>query len=129
MIATKVFVPLIKVPNGGCLFRKHIMHQIDQSLKRLSMEYDDLYIIHRWDYHNPIEETMEILHDIVKTLAHPNFTYSQTESKTKTAQHLPLVSFSDRMTPTRIEPVSSDELFYGISNSQILPSCADRKEI
>ena len=42
------------------------MSQIDQSLKRLGMDYVDLYIIHRWDYNTPIEETMEALHDIVK---------------------------------------------------------------
>ncbi len=66
VVATKVFVPMRKGPNGGGLSRKHIMSQIDQSLKRLSMEYVDLYIIHRWDYNTPIEETMEALHDIVK---------------------------------------------------------------
>ena len=66
VIATKVFVPMRKGPNGGGLSRKHIMSQIDQSLKRLGTDYVDLYIIHRWDYHTPIEETMEALHDIVK---------------------------------------------------------------
>ncbi len=66
VIATKVFVPMGKGPNGGGLSRKHIMSQIDQSLKRLGTDYVDLYIIHRWDYHTPIEETMEALHDIVK---------------------------------------------------------------
>jgi aryl-alcohol dehydrogenase-like predicted oxidoreductase len=55
-----------KGPNGGGLSRKHILSQIDQSLDRLGMDYVDLYIIHRWDYHTPIEETMEALHDIVK---------------------------------------------------------------
>lgn len=66
VIATKVFVPMRKGPNGGGLSRKHIMSQIDQSLRRLSTDYVDLYIIHRWDYNTPIEETMEALHDIVK---------------------------------------------------------------
>jgi aryl-alcohol dehydrogenase-like predicted oxidoreductase len=66
VVATKVFVPMSKGPNGGGLSRKHIMSQIDHSLKRLGMEYVDLYIIHRWDYNTPIEETMEALHDIVK---------------------------------------------------------------
>jgi len=67
VIATKVFVPMSKGPNGGGLSRKHILSQVDQSLKRLGVDYIDLYIIHRWDYHTPIEETMEALHDIVKT--------------------------------------------------------------
>ena len=66
VIATKVFVPMSKGPNSGGLSRKHTLSQIDQSLKRLGMDYIDLYIIHRWDYHTPIEETMEALHDIVK---------------------------------------------------------------
>ena len=43
------------------------MHEIDQSLDRLGMDYVDLYIIHRWDYNTPIEETMEALHDVVKS--------------------------------------------------------------
>ncbi len=66
VIATKVFSPMGKAPNGGGLSRKHIMSQIDASLKRLGADYVDLYIIHRWDYHTPIEETMAALHDVVK---------------------------------------------------------------
>ncbi len=66
VVATKVFVPMRKGPNGGGLSRKHIMSQIDHSLRRLGMDYVDLYIIHRWDYHTPIEETMAALHDVVK---------------------------------------------------------------
>jgi aryl-alcohol dehydrogenase-like predicted oxidoreductase len=42
------------------------MDSIDASLMRLGMDYVDLYQIHRWDYHTPIEETMEALHDVVK---------------------------------------------------------------
>jgi aryl-alcohol dehydrogenase-like predicted oxidoreductase len=66
VVATKVFVPMNQKPNGSGLSRKHILSQVDQSLKRLGMDYIDLYIIHRWDYNTPIEETMETLHDIVK---------------------------------------------------------------
>jgi len=66
VVATKVFIPMSKSPNGGGLSRKHILSQIDQSLRRLGTDYVDLYIIHRWDYNTPIEETMEALHDIVK---------------------------------------------------------------
>lgn len=65
-IATKVFIPMREGPNGGGLSRKEIMNEIDKSLMRLGMDYVDLYIIHRWDYHTPIEETMEALHDVVK---------------------------------------------------------------
>jgi aryl-alcohol dehydrogenase (NADP+) len=53
-------------PNGRGLSRKAIFTEIDHSLKRLGMDYVDLYQTHRWDYHTPIEETMEALHDVVK---------------------------------------------------------------
>lgn len=66
VVATKVFFPIGKGPNGGGLSRKHIMEGIDNSLRRLDMEYVDLYQIHRWDYNTPIKETMEALHDVVK---------------------------------------------------------------
>src|SRR5437762_2402709 len=52
--------------NGGGLSRKVIMTEIDNSLRRLAMDYVDLYQIHRWDYETPIEETLEALHDVVK---------------------------------------------------------------
>ena len=66
VVATKVYFPIGKGPNGGGLSRKHIMEAIDNSLRRLGMEYVDLYQIHRWDYETPVEETMEALHDVVK---------------------------------------------------------------
>ena len=66
VVATKVFIRMRKGANGAGLSRKHIMAEIDNSLKRLGMDYVDLYIIHRWDYNTPIEETMSALHDVVK---------------------------------------------------------------
>ena len=66
VVATKVFNPMGKTPNEGGLSRKHIMHAIDASLKRLGMDYVDLYQIHRFDPTTPIEETIEALHDVVK---------------------------------------------------------------
>ena len=65
VIATKVYSEMRKGPNGRGLSRKEIIHQLDQSLERLQMDYVDLYIIHRWDYNTPIEETMRALHDLV----------------------------------------------------------------
>jgi aryl-alcohol dehydrogenase-like predicted oxidoreductase len=66
VVATKVFIRMREGANGQGLSRKHIMAEIDNSLKRLGMDYIDLYIIHRWDYNTPIEETMSALHDVVK---------------------------------------------------------------
>jgi len=67
VLATKVHGRMHKGPNGGGLSRKAIMSEIDNSLKRLGTDYVDLYQIHRWDYNTPIEETMEALHDVVKS--------------------------------------------------------------
>ncbi|MDF2921743.1 MAG: aldo/keto reductase [Paenibacillaceae bacterium] len=66
VLATKVHFRMHQGPNGAGLSRKAIMSEIDKSLKRLGTDYVDLYQIHRWDYHTPIEETMEALHDVVK---------------------------------------------------------------
>ncbi|WP_203642037.1 aldo/keto reductase [Levilactobacillus andaensis] len=67
VLATKVFFTPNEAPNVAGLSRKAIFSQIDQSLKRLQTDYVDLYIIHRWDYTTPIEETMEALNDVVKS--------------------------------------------------------------
>jgi aryl-alcohol dehydrogenase-like predicted oxidoreductase len=66
VVATKVYVPMGAGPNRGGLSRKHIMHSIDNSLKRLGTDYVDLYQIHRFDYHTPIEETIAALDDVVQ---------------------------------------------------------------
>ena len=66
VVATKVFNPMSEAPNDRGLSRKHIMASIDASLKRLKLEYVDLYQIHRFDKETPIEETCEALHDVVK---------------------------------------------------------------
>jgi aryl-alcohol dehydrogenase (NADP+) len=67
VIATKVFYPMGPGPNDRGLSRKHIMQAIEASLRRLSTEYIDLYQIHRFDPETPIEETLEALHDVVKS--------------------------------------------------------------
>ncbi len=66
VIGTKVFNPTGDDPNQKGLSRKHIHHAIDDSLRRLGTDYVDLYLIHRFDYHTPIEETLEALHDVVR---------------------------------------------------------------
>jgi aryl-alcohol dehydrogenase-like predicted oxidoreductase len=80
VIATKVHFPVdlafrgmnapgpkpVPRPNASGLSRKHILAAVDASLRRLGVEYIDLYQIHRFDPSTPIEETMEALHDVVK---------------------------------------------------------------
>jgi aryl-alcohol dehydrogenase (NADP+) len=66
VIATKVFNPMSDDPNDKGLSRKHIMHSIDNSLRRLGTDYVDLYQIHRFDYETPIEETLDALTDVVR---------------------------------------------------------------
>jgi aryl-alcohol dehydrogenase-like predicted oxidoreductase len=67
VLATKVFMPTMPGENGWGLSRKHILASIDASLARLGLDYVDLYQIHRWDSSTPIEETMEALHEVVKS--------------------------------------------------------------
>jgi len=66
VIATKVFYPMGPGPNDGGLSRKHIFDAIDNSLRRLGVDYVDLYQIHRLDPDTRMEETLEALHDVVK---------------------------------------------------------------
>jgi aryl-alcohol dehydrogenase-like predicted oxidoreductase len=66
VVATKVWGVMRDEPNGRGLSRKAILHELDESLRRLQMDYVDLYQIHRWDAETPIEETLEALHDVVK---------------------------------------------------------------
>lgn len=67
VIATKVFYPVGDDPNQRGLSRKHILHAIDDSLRRLGVDYVDLYQIHRFDAETPIEETLEALNDVVRS--------------------------------------------------------------
>jgi aryl-alcohol dehydrogenase-like predicted oxidoreductase len=66
VLATKVFNPMSDAANDRGLSRKHIMASIDASLKRLGVDYVDLYQIHRFDKETPIEETCEALSDVIK---------------------------------------------------------------
>jgi aryl-alcohol dehydrogenase-like predicted oxidoreductase len=67
VVATKVCMQTMPGENGRGLSRKHILASIDASLERLGLDYVDLYQIHRWDDTTPIEETMEALHDVVRS--------------------------------------------------------------
>ena len=67
VIATKVWGVMRSEPNGRGLSRKAILFELDQSLRRLGTDYVDLYQIHRWDDRTPIDETLEALHDAVRS--------------------------------------------------------------
>jgi aryl-alcohol dehydrogenase (NADP+) len=66
VVATKVFMPMGDDTNSRGLSRKHIRHAIDESLRRLQMDYVDLYQIHRFDPHTPMEETLEALDEVIR---------------------------------------------------------------
>jgi 1-deoxyxylulose-5-phosphate synthase len=66
VLATKVYSPVGPGQNDRGLSRKHILSGIDASLRRLNVDYVDLYQIHRYDGHTPVEETMSALHDVVR---------------------------------------------------------------
>lgn len=67
VIATKVFYAMPGGPNRQGLGRKHILEACDASLRRLGVDFIDLYQIHRWDPHTPIDETLEALNDLVRS--------------------------------------------------------------
>lgn len=67
VIATKVFSAMSKDPNDRGSSRKHILDSIEGSLRRLEMDYVDIYQVHRWDHETPIEETLEALNDVVRS--------------------------------------------------------------
>jgi aryl-alcohol dehydrogenase-like predicted oxidoreductase len=67
VVATKVFSPMGTGPNRRGLSRKAVLQEIDNSLRRLDLDYVDLYIIHRFDPRTPLEETLEALNDVVRS--------------------------------------------------------------
>ena len=67
VLATKVWGPVRQGPNGRGLSRKAILSEVDNSLRRLGTDYIDLYIIHRYDYDTPLEETLAALNDVVRS--------------------------------------------------------------
>jgi len=67
VLATKAYYAMSDDPNDRGLSRKHLMSSVDASLDRLGTDYIDLFVIHAFDAGTPIEETMETLHDMVKS--------------------------------------------------------------
>ncbi|HEY7133734.1 MAG TPA: aldo/keto reductase, partial [Acidimicrobiia bacterium] len=66
VLATKVFFPMSRRPNDSGLSRKHVFEQAHQSLRRLGVDYIDLYQCHRYDRETPLDETCRIMDDLVR---------------------------------------------------------------
>src|SRR5258708_7152 len=123
VIATKVFFPLTKTPNGGGLSRKHILSAIDASLRRLGVDHVDLYQIHRFDRETPIEETLEAMHDVVKAGKALYIGASSMYSW----QFASMLQTSDRHGWTRFATMQNHyNLIYREEEREMIPLCIDR---
>src|SRR3954447_26404077 len=123
VIATKVFMPMTPGDNGKGLSRKHVLSAIDASLQRLGMDHVDLYQIHRWDPHTPIEETMEALHDVVRAgKARYIGASSMFAWQFAKAQHV-----ADRHGWTRFVSMQNHyNLVYREEEREMIPQCLDQ---
>jgi len=124
VIATKVFSAMSDAPNDSGLSRKHIMSSIDASLRRLKTDYIDLYQIHRWDYHTPIEETLEALHDIVKA-GKARYIGASSMYSWQFAQALYTADLHGWTRFVSMQPHYN--LIYREEEREMLPLCADQK--
>ncbi len=122
VVATKVYFPVGERPNDSGLSRRHIMHQIRASLKRLQRGYVDLYQIHRWDYNTPIEETMRALNDVV----HLGFAHYVGASSMFAWQFLKALHTSDRLGLVRFVSMQNHyNLLYREEEREMIPLCKE----
>ncbi len=123
VLATKVHGRMRPGPNGAGLSRKAIMTELDHSLRRLGTDYVDLYQIHRWDPHTPVEETMEALHDVVKAgkvrYIGASSMYAWQFSKAQYTAEL-------RGWTTFVSMQNHYNLLYREEEREMLPLCADQ---
>ena len=123
VVATKAYIPWRNAPNTGGLSRKSLMQAVDDSLRRLGMDYIDLYQIHRWDDETPIEETMEALHDIVKAgkalyigaSSMYAWQFAKAQETARANGWTPFVSMQNQL-----------NLIYREEEREMLPLCADQ---
>ncbi len=123
VVATKVFHPMGPGPNERGLSRKHIMHAIDASLKRLGMDYVDLYQIHRFHPDTPIEETLEALDDVVRAGKALHIGASSMFAW----QFATMLDTSDRLGLSRFVTMQNHyNLVYREEEREMIPLCIDR---
>jgi 1-deoxyxylulose-5-phosphate synthase len=123
VLATKVFNRMRPGPNGAGLSRKAIFDEVDNSLRRLQTDYIDLYQIHRWDAGTPIEETLEALHDVVKS---GKVRYIGASSM-YAWQFAKALYLADRHGWTRFVSMQNHyNLLYREEEREMLPFCADQ---
>jgi len=119
VLATKVFMHTMPGENGWGLSRKHIMASIDASLERLGVDYVDLYQIHRWDPTTPIEETMEALHDVVKS--------GKARYIGASSMYAWQFAKAQRVAPTRFVSMQNHyNLVYREEEREMIPQCIDQ---
>jgi aryl-alcohol dehydrogenase-like predicted oxidoreductase len=119
VVATKVHGQTMPGENGRGLSRKHVLASIDESLRRLELDYVDLYQIHRFDPTTPIAETMEALHDVVKAgkarYIGASSMYAWQFAKAQAAAPTPFVSMQNHY-----------NLLYREEEREMIPQCADQ---
>jgi aryl-alcohol dehydrogenase-like predicted oxidoreductase len=120
-IFTKVFWPTGPGHNDRGLSRKHIMESIDGSLRRLQTDYVDLYQCHRYDYHTPLEETMQALADIVHAGKAHYVGVSEWRASEIRAAH-------DLAADLNIQLVSSQpqySMLWRVIETEVVPTCEE----
>jgi 1-deoxyxylulose-5-phosphate synthase len=119
VVATKVHGRTMPGENGRGLSRKHVLASIDGSLQRLELDYVDLYQIHRWDNHAPIEETMDALNDVVKAgkarYIGASSMYAWQFAKAQRVARTPFVSMQNHY-----------NLIYREEEREMIPQCIDQ---
>jgi 1-deoxyxylulose-5-phosphate synthase len=119
VVATKVHGRTMPGENGRGLSRKHILASIDASLERLGLDYVDLYQIHRWDKTTPIEETIEALHEVVKS--------GKARYIGASSMHAWQFAKAQRIAPTPFVSMQNHyNLIYREEEREMIPQCIDQ---
>jgi aryl-alcohol dehydrogenase-like predicted oxidoreductase len=119
VLATKAHGRTMPGENGRGLSRKHVLASIDASLERLGVDYVDLFQIHRWDKTTPIEETMEALHDVVKS--------GKARYVGASSMYAWQFAKAQRVAPTRFVSMQNHyNLIYREEEREMIPQCIDQ---